>query len=425
MARIIRIGYGKFVKGTVLGERKRRNDEYDRGRCEVMNGFELCLVEIFKCVMDKKHIILAGAGARARDVIHYLESENIAVECLCDNAKNKQGAVFEGKDVLSFQAAVRKYKNGFFVITVEKGAANIRKQLLELGISLQQCYICLWGRDYDYYRQCSDLQLPEEIKLRYARSRGKYLDFKEVNTFNEKIQWMMAYDSNEYKSRLADKILVRSWIKEKIGEDYLIPICGVWRDVESIPFEQLPDKYVLKANHGCGWNVIVTDKASVDVNSVKRKLREWLEKNYAYAGLEMHYANIEPGILCEEYITNADGDVYDYKVWCFNGKPCYIQFLSERKKGLKMAFYDTDWNRMPFYYDHEPLQGEAEKPKNLRKMLELSEKLSQEFAFVRVDWYVLNDGSLKFGEMTFTPAAGRCEWIPEGWDEKLGELIHI
>lgn len=390
-----------------------------------MKGKEICLSEIYKYVVEKKNIVLAGSGANANEIITYLKEKRIDVLCFCDNAKEKQGTLLEGIEIMSFQEAVSKYAESSFVITVSNGAVEMRNQLLELGIPLDQCYICLWGRGDEYYRSCSKESLADEIKLRYEFVTGKKLDFENVKSFNEKIRWMMAYDSNTYKTRLTDKILVRDWIKEQIGEKYLVPVYGTWYDVEEIPFDKLPDKYVLKTNHGCGWNIIVTDKNSICIEDIKGKLKKWLNLNFAFRALELHYKNITPSILCEEYMTNTGEDIYDYKVWCFNGKAYYIQFLSERKKGLKMAFYDTEWKRMPFVYEYEPLQGETEKPAQLNEMLRLSEILSKDFPFVRVDWYILNDGTLKFGEMTFTPAAGLCNWQPECWDKKLGDILNI
>jgi hypothetical protein len=77
------------------------------------------------------------------------------------------------------------------------------------------------------------------------------------------------------KSRLTDKYAVREFIKEKIGEKYLIPNLGVWNKFDDIDFDKLPNQFVLKGNHGCGCNIIVKDKKTFD------KVQELLKK-YKY-----------------------------------------------------------------------------------------------------------------------------------------------
>lgn len=152
-----------------------------------------------------------------------------------------------------------------------------------------------------------------------------------------------------------------------------------------------------------------------------------MKVNYAYRwGMEPQYKNIKPRIIAEEYLENDDHDLYDYKIWCFGGEPKYIQFLSERNtNGLKMAFYDTQWNRQEFVYDHPRLNHEAEKPDNLDEMLEIAAKLAKDFCHVRVDLYHLNNGEIKFGEMTFTSCSGSCNWDPPEYNKILGDMITL
>ena len=187
----------------------------------------------------------------------------------------------------------------------------------------------------------------EKNKLRkffYARTK-KHLNLDNPQTFNEKIQWMKLYDSTPIKTRLADKYLVRDWVKEKIGEEYLIPLLGVYDKFEDINFDKLPNQFVIKCNHGCGYNIIVKDKSKLDLVDTKAKLDKWMNENFAFkVGLELHYRDIKPKIIIEKFIENkGTNDLYDYKFWCFDGKVKYIQFLSERNlDGLKMAFYDRN-----------------------------------------------------------------------------------
>lgn len=280
--------------------------------------------------------------------------------------------------------------------------------------------------DYEYYKNLDPSKYEEELKRWFKRHTKKELNLENPETFNEKIQWMKLYDSTPLKTRLADKYLVREWVAEKIGEEYLVPLLGVWDSFDEIDFDQLPDQFVLKANHGCGWNIIVKNKAEFDVEDAREKFYHWMKMNFAFrAGLELQYLNIPPKIIAEEYLENDNSDLYDYKVFCFNGKAESIMFLSERNKGLKMAFYDLSWNKLPISYSFPRNEEDVPAPQNLKQLIELSEKLAVGFPHVRVDFYVLNDGSLKFGEMTFSSASGACRWNPPEQDRIYGDLIHL
>lgn len=278
---------------------------------------------------------------------------------------------------------------------------------------------------YKIYKYCPNDKREEVLKDWYYEYTGEILDLENPQTFNEKIQWLKLYDSTPIKTRLADKYLVREWVKEKIGEEYLIPLLGVWDKVEDIDFDKLPKQFVLKCNHGCGYNIIVTDKSKLDINKTKKQINEWLMEDFAFkCGFEFHYSDIPRKIIAEEYISNGK-DLYDYKIWCFNGKAMYIQFLSERKQNLKMAFYDTNWIKQDFVYSYEYDEKVIKKPESLKKLLLLAEKLSEGFLHVRVDFYILNNGDIKFGEMTFTSLSGTCKWNPQRSNKMLGDLIQM
>ena len=142
---------------------------------------------------------------------------------------------------------------------------------------------------------------------------------------NEKIKWLKLYDSTPKKTYLTDKYLVRRWIKKKIGEEYLIPLIGVYDKFEDINFKNLPKDFVIKCNHGCGYNIIVKDKFSLNLTIVKSKIDKWMDENYAFKnGLELQYRDIKPKIIIEKYMDDNTGDLRDYKFHCFNGKPKFL-----------------------------------------------------------------------------------------------------
>ena len=279
--------------------------------------------------------------------------------------------------------------------------------------------------DYNRTQQLAREQYPEYLRNFYFEQTGETLNLDNPQTYNQKIQWLKLFDSTPEKTRLADKYLVRSHVKEKIGEEYLIPLLGVWDRVDDINFKALPNKFVLKCNHGCKYNIIVTDKSTFDKRSAKKKIKRWMGANHTFIkGLELQYNDIVPKIIAEEYLENNNNDLYDYKVWCFDGKAKYIQFICERQSDVNMVFYDTHWQKQGFTHN-VPSKNEIERPKNLEKLIELAEILAEGFCHVRVDFYMLNDGSIKFGEFTFTPGSGYLKWMPKEQDLEMGKLLEL
>ena len=253
---------------------------------------------------------------------------------------------------------------------------------------------------------------------------GCHLNLDDPQTFNEKIQWLKLYDATPLKTRLSDKYLVRDWVKEKIGEEYLIPLLGVWDCFDDIDFSSLPDKFVLKCNHGSGMNIVVKNKSKFDKEKAKCKIDKWMKTNYAFAaGFEMQYEKIVPKIIAEEYIQQFNDNLMDYKIHTFNGIPKIIQVIGDRNieaHKAKIAHFNTKWELQKVmhhaYGNYEKL---PEKPENFEKMLEIAAKLAEGFQYVRVDLYNLS-GKILFGEMTFTPASGTpSSGIGEfGWEQE-------
>ena len=281
-------------------------------------------------------------------------------------------------------------------------------------------------RDYAYYSSLPPEKYPEELKLWYKRVMKEDLDLDNPKTYNEKIQWLKLYDSTPLKTRLADKYLVRDWVKKIIGEEYLIPLLGVWDSFDEIDFDKLPDQFVLKANHGSGWNIIVKDKATFDKEDARKKFDVWMHTNWAFKwGLELHYMNIPPKIIAEKYIENADG-LKDYRFYCFNGKPfqIWVDIFSGTPEHLRSIF-DMNWNPVNMKCTW-PEGGDLlrEKPKNFELMKKFAELLSKDFAFVRVDFFEV-EGKLYMGEMTFTPMGGTGRFEPKSWDTILGDMLTL
>ena len=183
----------------------------------------------------------------------------------------------------------------------------------------------------------------------------------------------------------------------------------------------MPDQFVLKANHGCGYNYIVTDKSQMDISDAIKNLHRWLLEDYSSKTLEMQYHDIPRRLIAEKYLDNQDS--YEYKIWCFNGRVEYFRVMSDSNHIHQGDFYDREWNRMSFNCNFSNLEEKAPKPDNLNEMILVSEKLAEGFSHVRVDLYRMTDGKLYFSEMTFTPASGMNKWDPPETDLMLGQLF--
>lgn len=287
-------------------------------------------------------------------------------------------------------------------------------------------------RHQRYYEKLKKEDYKKELREIYTYYMNEKLDLDHPILFTEKIQWLILHDSTRQKAELADKYLARDWIKNQIGEKYLIPLLGVWDDFEKIDFKRLPNQFVLKCNHGSGFNCVVEDKEKMDYKKIQKKFKHWMQINFAFwLGLELHYADIPRKIIAEKYMEQLDGRLLDYKVHCFMGEPQYIQVIGDRNllqhTGAQMVF-DKTWNAQDWSFgDYPKFSQKIKCPEILEEMLEVSRKLSQEFLYVRIDFYIL-ENELKFGEMTFTPGGGiykyNNDWSHEA-NKKLGDLIDI
>ena len=263
------------------------------------------------------------------------------------------------------------------------------------------------------------------IKIIFRCELGYFLNLKNPKSFNEKIQWLKFYGDIQQYTHLVDKHEVRKYISDTIGENYLIPLLGIWDKFEEIDFSKLPEQFVLKCNHDCGSVVICTDKATFDIKKAKNKLNKCLKQNNYYSTLELQYKNIKPKIICEKYMKDESGELKDYKIFCFNGEPKIIQVNYGRFTDSKKNLYDIEWNYVPvaMTYPTDP-NVIINKPNNLKEMLTLAKTLSKDYPFVRVDFYSI-EGKTYFGELTFTPAMGLGKFEPEEFDFEMGSWLEL
>lgn len=271
--------------------------------------------------------------------------------------------------------------------------------------------------------------IPDRVYLSilFRRRLGYGLRLGKPRTFNEKIQWLKLFDRKHEYVQLVDKYLVKDWVSDKIGSSHVIPTYGAWRSAEDIDLSALPERFVLKTNHDCGGVIICKNKNDFDFDNAKEFLDKHLNRNYYWECREWPYKEVTPLIFAEEYIEASDGskEIVDYKFMCFEGKvKCIFTCTGREHDDLRVDFFDTNWNHLPFARHYPNADISPTPPQSLNEMIRMAETLAVNIPFVRVDFYEV-DGKALFGEMTFYPGAGFEEFEPLEWDYILGSWIEL
>ena len=264
-------------------------------------------------------------------------------------------------------------------------------------------------------------------KLLFFMRTKKWPNIKHPKTFNEKTTYLKLYKySNDgLVVKCADKYEVREYVKNQKYESILNELYGVYDNFDDIDFDKLPNKFALKCTHGCAYNIICSDKSKFNKEEARKKVNKWMKEKYGYATTELHYTKIKPRIIIEKYLCDESGKMpLDYKLYCFNGKVKCVLVCSERESNLRLSYYDLNWNRLPYEKKCWSSSVDIEKPANLDKMIKISEALSKDFPYVRVDLYNDN-GEIIFGELTFTPACCCAPYYSELGDNELGEMLEV
>lgn len=282
--------------------------------------------------------------------------------------------------------------------------------------------IYAWGR--------STIGSPEKdavyLRKLFKHMMGRELDLRHPKSLNEKLQWLKIHDRNPIQTIIADKYASRQYIAQHIGADYLVPLIGVWDTPESVPYNVLPSSFVLKTTHDSGGVVVCRGKDKFDKEAANRILKKSFNRNYYINSREWAYKDIKPRIICEELLVDETGwDLKDYKIFCFNGKPAYIEVDYNRSIRHMLNAYDVDWNLLNFC-DSSPNDPNANivKPKCLDEMLEIAKVLSKDFNFLRVDLYSI-ESKVYCGELTLYPGGGCIQFNPPSTDYVLGSLLKL
>lgn len=274
--------------------------------------------------------------------------------------------------------------------------------------------------------------LPDKIwiKIMYRIKLGRPLNLKNPVTYNEKLQWLKLNYHNPLYTQLADKYEVRKYISNKIGGKYLIPLIGVYDKFDDICFDRLPNQFVIKCTHDSGGLVICKNKRKLDIVQTKKKIEKSLKRNYYNVSREWVYKDIKPRIIIEKYMENENkSGLIDFKFFCFNGTPkfLYVSEGLEDHSTAKISFLNMDFQLESFRRkDYRPFNDISEvfKPVNYDKMVELAGELSENFPFVRVDFYEIK-GKIYFSEFTFFPCSGMLPFEPEEWDRIIGNWLTL
>lgn len=278
---------------------------------------------------------------------------------------------------------------------------------------------------YNKHKYSNIEQKKQILSKVYRRQIGVELNWEKPSRYTEKLQWVKLFGINNQMSLLTDKYAVRDWVKNTIGEEYLIPMISYAKTYKEINFDKLPKSFVIKSNNSSGWNIIVKDKNQLDFYEVEKKLDYWSKKNYAYVSYcEMQYESITPVFIIEKFLEDSNGELNDYKFLCFDGEPYYCWVDRGRFGHHTRTVYDMDWKQQEWSQVYDPNSETVRKPKNFEEMVEIAKKLCKGFAHVRVDLYNV-DGKIYFGEMTFTNGSGLDPIVPDEYDILLGNLFKI
>ena len=263
-------------------------------------------------------------------------------------------------------------------------------------------------------------------KFYYKVVLHQKLNLDHPQTFNEKIQWMKLYyyPKNPVIVQASDKYAVREYIEKKGYGNKLVPLLGVWDRAEDIDWDKLPNRFVLKCNHGCAYNIVVPDKSKLDKQATVKQLNTWLKEDFGAFNIELHYSEIKQHrIICEEFLGES---VTDYKFFCFNGKPNCIYVSTDliHDRQAQIGFFYLDGKKMPLHRDDYTDIPEVTLPSFFDEMRAAAEVLCRDFPFVRVDFFIAND-TWYFAELTFTPGAGMMPFNPKSFDLEWGKMIDL
>lgn len=388
-----------------------------------------CFKEIEIMKEPDKNIIVYGAGKFGKTIIAPYLSNETDYDLLCFAVSNKEENPREicGIPVFGIEELVQYKENATVLIGVSQQYQSQVLKILDIYGFKKVVYPSLVKLDYRYYsRVCVD-KYEEELTGWYRIHTERKLDWNNLRTYNEKLQWLKLYDQTKEKQVVSDKFLVRDFVRKKIGDEYLLPLFGCWDFFDEIEFEKLPDEFMLKCTHGRGWNIAVYNKAELGFLKLKEQFDSWMMLDYAFcSGFDLNYRNMKRRIIAEQILYPLNGEeLRKYNVFVFDGNVKIIQVDIGAETDRKRILYTRDWEYLPYGIGH-PIADNVDiiKPDCLEKIIVLSETLGAGFRHVRVDFYVIDD-RIYFDEMTFVPGKGTEKFTSEKFALEMGSWITL
>lgn len=298
--------------------------------------------------------------------------------------------------------------------------------------SVKKAFKFLTDKDYRFLVSAGrgwlrNVSAEQFLKRMYLIKMGKELNLDHPTTYTEKLQWLKLYDHRPEYTTMVDKYAVKQYVSDRIGEQYVIPMLGVWENANDIDFDTLPDKFVLKTTHDSGALVICKDKSTLDIKAARKRLNYFLKRRYYDCNREWPYKNVKPRIIAETYMEDSTyKELRDYKFFTFGGEPKVLYIAQGRGRGEPTVadFFDMNFDHLPFTIDHDMAQIPPLKPECFEEMKRLAAILSQGTPQLRVDFYEV-DGKVYFGEMTFFHCSGFDGFHPEEWDKTFGDWVTL
>lgn len=375
-----------------------------------------------KSLEEINEVIVFGAGCYGILSIYLLHEIGIDVIACMDNDPQKKGKLILDYVSCTLPSFVKDVPV-IIALKDKKMSEEICAQCEQLGYTE-----CIY---FDKLEQVLN-GMPDKkyLEIKFASMfDGRRLNWDNLRTFNEKLQWLKLNDRNPEYIKMVDKYEVKKYVAGKIGEQYIIPTLGVWDDFSEIDFDTLPDEFVLKCTHDSGGTVIVKDKKTFDKDKAREKLQKSLNTNYYYAGREWPYKNVAPRIIAEKYMEdNSSTELKDYKFFCFHGVPRIILTVTgghEDESKIIRRMYNAEWKRYPVGLHGKKNEPTSEdKPPLLDEMLRIARKLSAGIKHLRVDLYIVNN-KIYFGELTFYHMSGYEIFEPVEYDEVFGSFLDL
>lgn len=376
-----------------------------------------------------KKIIVYGAGEVGTALmLPYLEKED-EYDLLCfavsEKTENKREVL--GLPVFGIEELVEYREDAMVLIGVSYPYQEEVKDVLD-KYAFKNIVCPLYKKeDYRYYVELDAEKYEAALAKWYRIHTGMKLDWNNLRTYNEKLQWLKLYDQTENKRVLSDKFRVRDFVREKIGEEHLVPLLGCWDSFDEIGFEKLPSEFVLKCTHGRGWNLVVHNKEELDLHELKEQFDSWMMLDYAFcSGLELNYRGIEPKIIAEQVLRSSMGEeLKNYKVFVFDGSAKIIQVDIDTNTYQRRNLYTRDWEYLPYGIGY-PMAGDVEikKPDCLDELIAFAEILGAGLRHALVSFYII-DNKIYFSEMTFSHGSGTEKFSSHDFALEMGSWINI